>query len=92
MPQKRAAKKALRQNVKQREANLKVRELIKSAIKKYKKAVESKDTAATAAALQAVYKVLDKAASKHVIHANKASRKKSRLARYLHKPTTQKSA
>jgi small subunit ribosomal protein S20 len=92
MPQKRAAKKALRQNVKQREANLKTREDIKNTIKKFKKAIESKDSAATAAALQAVYKVLDKAASKHVIHPNKAARKKSRLAHLLRAPATQKSA
>jgi len=90
MPQKRAAKKALRKNIKQRKANLGVINQVKGAIKKFKKAVENKDTAASAKALQAVYKALDKAASKGVIHSNKAARRKSRLARLMHNPVPQK--
>ena len=91
MPQRRTAKKDLRQNKKRRQRNLLVKQSVKKAIKKLKKAVDAKDTSAREKALKEVYKILDKAASKKIIHRNKASRKKSRLAKLL-KKTTPKSS
>lgn len=82
MPQKLAAKKALVQAHKHHKRNISVKSTIKDTIKTFKKTVESKDANAIKAALTAVYATLDKAASKKIIHRNKASRKKSRLARF----------
>jgi len=83
MPQRRTAKKALRQSKKKRERNLQTKQNVKDAIKKLKKAIESKDKSASETALTDVYKTLDKAAAKKNIHKNKAARKKSRLSKLV---------
>lgn len=88
MPQRRAAKKALRQNKRRRQRNLQIKQKIKSAIKKFKKAVESNDQTKKEQTLKEVYKILDRAASKKVIHQRKAARKKSRLAKLAKKTTS----
>jgi small subunit ribosomal protein S20 len=85
MPQRRAAKKDLRKNIKRHKANLLVTQGIKSAIKKFKKSIENKDLSASKEALKTIYKVFDKAASKRLIHPNKAARKKSHLSKILNK-------
>lgn len=83
MPQRKSAKKELKKNIKKRKENLRVKHQLKSAIKKLKKSIESKNPDYSTQALRNVYKTLDKAASKKVIHHNKAARKKSRLSRLL---------
>lgn len=83
MPQRRAAKKDLRKNAKRREKNLQLSQQMKTALKKFKKTLEAKDAAKGKEALSEVYKILDKAASKNIFHAKKASRKKSQLAKLL---------
>lgn len=83
MPQRRSAKKELRKVAKRRQRNLVLKQNIKAAIKKLKKALEEKDPNKSRQALQGVYKILDKAATKKVIHPNKAARKKSRLSKLL---------
>ena len=88
MPQRRAAKKALRQNKKRRQRNLLLAQKVKAAVKKFKKAVESKDSKLGQQSLNELYKILDKAATKKVIHPNKAARKKSRLSKLLKKSTS----
>jgi len=90
MPQRRAAKKDLRQNAKKHERNLLVREQIKTALKKFKKALETKDISKTKEALELVYKVFDRAASKNLIHPNKAARKKSQFSKLFKKLAVQK--
>ncbi|MFH1519239.1 MAG: 30S ribosomal protein S20 [Candidatus Omnitrophota bacterium] len=91
MPQRRTAKKALRQTKKRKQKNLRVKQTIKTAIKKLKKVLDSTDTSAKQKALTDVYKVLDKAATKNIIHRNKAARKKNRLAKLLKKSTAKPS-
>ena len=91
MPQRRTAKKDLRQNKKRHTRNLEIKQGVKEAIKKLKKAVDSTDASIKEKALKEVYKVLDKAASKNIIHQNKASRKKSRLGKLLKKTTSKSS-
>jgi len=83
MPQRRAAKKALRQNKKQHQRNLQIKQKIKSAIKKFKKSLDEKDASLRQGALKEVYKTLDRAAVKKVIHKNKVARKKSRFSKLL---------
>lgn len=79
MPIKKSAIKELRKTKKRTTHNKMVKENIKIAIKKVVKALNAKDAAGTQAAVIAAVKLLDKAASKDIIHANKAGRKKSRL-------------
>ena len=79
MPIKKSAIKELRKTKKRTTHNKMVKENIKIAIKKVVKALSAKDAAGAQAAVIAAVKLLDKAASKDIIHANKAGRKKSRL-------------
>ena len=92
MPQRRTAKKDLRQSKKRRQRNLLVEQRVKAALKKFKKALEAKDSKLSQQTLSEVYKVLDKAAKKRVIHPNKAARKKSRLSKLVKKSSSKKSA
>ena len=79
MPIKPSAIKELRKTKKRTIHNKMVKENIKIAIKKVVKALNAKDAAAAQAAVIVAIKLLDKAASNDIIHANKAGRKKSRL-------------
>jgi small subunit ribosomal protein S20 len=85
MPQRRAAKKDLRQSAKKRERNLLLRNQVKTALKKFKKALETKDISKSKEALNLVYKIFDRAASKNLIHRNKAARKKSQFSKMVKK-------
>ena len=78
MPKTKSAIKAARQNIKRRVANLLTLEKIKKAAKQARKLK-------TAESLIEAFSALDKAAKKHVIHKNKASRLKSRLSKLLAK-------
>ena len=92
MPQRKAAKKALRQNKKRRQKNLQVKKNVKVAIKKLKKAAEAKDASTGQKALAEAYKSLDKAVTKKIIHRNKAAKRKSRLSKLLKKATPKTSS
>lgn len=77
MPNKRSAKKALRQDKKRTERNLEVKKAYKQAVKAVEKALrEKKETTELAVLAQ---KKLDKAAKIGVIKKNTAARKLSRL-------------
>ena len=75
MPQRKSAKKELRKNIKRKKRNLIVKFQIKKAIKVLKKSISDKDTGTIEKNLALLYKTVDKAASKDVIHPNKADRK-----------------
>jgi len=83
MPITKSAKKALRQNKRRRQRNLKTTNKFKEAIRQYKKAIKTKNLEEAKKLLSLVYKTLDKAAKTNVIKKNKASRLKSRLAQKL---------
>ena len=85
MPQRRAAKKDLRKKKKKHQGNLRIQRKIKTTIKKFKKSLLEPDPSSRQKALSQVYEVLDKAVTKKLIHANKASRKKSRITKLLKK-------
>lgn len=85
MPQRKSAKEELKKSLKRRERNLRVKTQIKNAIKKFRKSLEKQHLEEAKQILPEVYKVLDKAASKKVIHPNKSARKKSRLTNKLNK-------
>ena len=77
-------KSALKRVKVSREQNLRNRMIssaVKTAIKKFDKALESKDEAAIEEAYTAAVSKVDKAVTKGVIHKNSANRKKAQLAK-----------
>jgi len=73
-----AAKRA-RQAVKRRQHNAARRSMMRTEIKKVIKAVKAGDKDNAAGALKAATPVIDRMATKGLIHKNKAARHKSRL-------------
>jgi len=78
MPRSKSVLKRQRQNLKRRFRNKAVRSGLRTHEKRARQAVGTDDATA---AYRDIQKRLDKAASKGVIHPNKAARKKSRLAK-----------
>jgi small subunit ribosomal protein S20 len=74
-----SALKAHRQSLKNRERNRQYRSRLRSALKAVRAAIDGKDMAAAKAALKDTVSLVDKMASKGVIHRNAAGRYKSRL-------------
>jgi small subunit ribosomal protein S20 len=80
-----SAQKRNRQALKRRARNQAVRTQVKSAVKRAREALASKDPAKAQEALRAAARTLDKAASKGVLHKKNASR---RIARLFHAAQT----
>ena len=74
------ALKAHRQSVKNREHNRQFRSRLRGALKSVRAAIDGNDRAAARTALQRTVSLIDRMASKGVIHKNAAARYKSRLA------------
>ena len=95
MPITKSAKKALRQNKRRRERNLRRLDVLKNTIKKIKKLVAEDEKAAggeprhgreeALKLLPITYKAIDKAAKAGIIKKNNADRKKSRLTKLISK-------
>lgn len=85
MPQRKSGKEELKKNIVRHKRNLVRKNELKTALKKFRRTVESKDSDASREALTTLYKTLDRAAAKKLIHPNKASRKKSRLTAQVNK-------
>lgn len=85
---KSAKKQAKRSEIK-RKRNLSRKSAIKTTVKKFLVAVESKDIKKSQELLKEAEARLERAQSKGVIHSNTASRKISRLAKRLNKLTQQ---
>lgn len=73
------ARKRARQTVTRRERNMAQRSLVRTHIKKVRKAIAAGDHADARAAFQAAVPIIDRMAGKGQIHRNKAARHKSRL-------------
>jgi len=56
---------------------------VRGLVRKVRTAITAGDLAASKTAFQAAAQRLDQAAGKHVIHANKAARTKSRLSKAI---------
>lgn len=80
-----SAQKRNRQNIKLRSANRRWIGGSRTAVKKARNLIEAGDSGAAEAVAEAT-RLLDKAASKGVIHKNNAARRKSRLMAALNKP------
>ena len=80
-----SAKKRILVNRTKAERNKAIKSGIKTAVKKVNAAIQSGDQAAAKAALVDATTVIDKAATKGVLHSNTASRKISRLSKAVNK-------
>jgi small subunit ribosomal protein S20 len=83
MPRRRTSLKRKRVDRKKHQRNLKVKQRLKKALKKFQMLLASKNTEEAKKLLSDVFSQLDKAAKKRIIHPRTADRKKSRLAKGL---------
>jgi len=79
------AKKRVRQAEKSRQRNASMRSMLRTYIKKVVAAIATGDQKNALSALQLATPVIDRMASKGIIHANKAARHKSRLIAHIKK-------
>jgi small subunit ribosomal protein S20 len=77
------AKKRARQAENNRQLNAGQRSNMRTSIKKVLKAIEAGDKDAAKKAFDEAVPVIDKAAGKGLMHANKAARHKSRLNQHI---------
>jgi len=85
MPSTPGAEKSLRNQRRKRKYNDKKRRAYKEALKELRDAVDAGDYKAANELLPDVYKAIDKAAKRGVIHQNKADRKKSQASALIEK-------
>ena len=78
-----SATKAHRQSLQNRERNRQFRARLRNALKSIRLAVDGKDLTAAKTALKATVSLIDRMASKGIIHRNAAGRYKSRLSTRL---------
>ena len=69
-----------KQNEAARLRNKAVKSELKTAVRRFRETAEGTDAEATTAALRSASRLLDKAASKGVIHPNQAANRKSAMA------------
>ena len=75
-----SALKANRQNVKRREHNRELRSKLRTGLKSIRKSLDDKNVDGAKTALKTMQSLVDKMATKGMIHRNTASRYKSRLS------------
>ena len=86
MPQRKSGIKELRKNHQRRMHNLDIKTDLKKTVKKFLSAVNTKNVSGAQSDLKLVYKKLDKATKRNIIHNNTASRRKayfSKLAKSI---------
>jgi small subunit ribosomal protein S20 len=80
-----SALKANRQNIKRREHNRQMRSKLRTSLKAIRASLDAKDLDGAKTALNQTVSLVDKMATKGIIHRNTAGRYKSRLAARLTK-------
>jgi len=83
LPQRRSAIKELRKNKKNKLHNLDIKTDLKKTVKKFKASVSEKNKKEAELQLKSVYKKIDKAAKRNVLHKNTAARRKSTFSKEL---------
>jgi small subunit ribosomal protein S20 len=73
--------KRVKTNEKRRQRNKSVKSAVRTAVRRFREAVEAGDQAQIVERQRFASKALDKAASKGVIHQNQAANKKAAMAR-----------
>ena len=82
-----SALKANRQNITRREHNRQMRSKLRTALKSIRASLDAKDLSGAKSALNKTVSIVDKMATKGIIHRNTAGRYKSRLSARLSKAT-----
>jgi small subunit ribosomal protein S20 len=82
-----SALKANRQNVKRRDQNRQMRSRLRTALKAIRASLDEQDLDGARTALSKTVSIVDKMATKGIIHRNTAGRYKSRLSARLTKTT-----
>lgn len=77
------ARKRARQSEKRRTLHASQRAMVRTAIKKVVNAIGAKDAESAQSAYQAMVPLLDRHASRGLIHKNKAARHKARLSKHI---------
>ena len=80
-----SALKANRQNIKRRDQNRQMRSRLRTALKAIRASLDAKDVDGAKKALSATVSIVDKMATKGIIHRNTAGRYKSRISARLTK-------
>jgi small subunit ribosomal protein S20 len=80
-----SALKANRQNIKRREHNRALRSQLRTGLKSIRKSLDAKNVEGAKTAVRDLQSLVDKMATKGIIHKNTASRYKSRLAARISK-------
>jgi small subunit ribosomal protein S20 len=80
LPNTKSAEKRVRTNEKRAQRNRQARSRLRTALKKVRQAESPEDASA---AFRSATELLDRAASRRLIHPNKAARTKSRLAKLI---------
>ena len=83
MPQRKSGVKELRKNYHRRMHNLDIKTELRKTIKQFLASVKDKKLSEAQAELKLVFKRLDKAAKRNIIHKNTVSRRKSRFSKLL---------
>lgn len=89
MANTKSAEKRNRQTLKHRARNQHVISRVRTQVRKVREAIAGSDASKTKEELAAAVKLIDKAASKGVIHRAQASRRISRLTRAANQPKPQ---
>jgi small subunit ribosomal protein S20 len=85
MPNTKSAIKAMHQSKRRYKRNVKTKDKFKSAVKEVRKLIAAGNKKEAAEAIKKAMSALDKAVKTNVIHKNKSSRLKSRMAKGLAK-------
>lgn len=80
MPNTPSAKKRMRQDEVRRARNRSTKAGLRSQLRKVREAITAKDIEKSQTEFRTLVKKLDRAASRNVIHANRAARTKSRVS------------
>lgn len=83
MPITSSAKKALRTSKKKHVNNLRRKKSVETVVRDIKKLIKDKKVDEAHKLLSKAYKAFDKAAKEHTLSKNTASRKKSRLSKFI---------
>ena len=83
MPQRKSGIKELRKNRTRQMHNLDIKTSLKKATKQFTASIEGKDKAKAQADLKELYKKLDKATKRGILHKNTVARRKSKFSKQL---------
>jgi len=83
VPQRRAGIKDLRKNHTRRMHNLDIKTDLKKTTKKFLASVKEKNTEEAQSNLRLLYKKLDKAAKRNILHKNTVANRKSKFSKQL---------